>query len=47
MEAFFTPRLEALPGSPRNLRAALEAITLCAARREAHAAGIDTFLAAR
>jgi len=35
VEAFFGPRIEALPGGPRNLRGALEAIRLCAARVEA------------
>ncbi|MBX3273200.1 MAG: M1 family metallopeptidase [Sandaracinaceae bacterium] len=33
--AFFAPRIEALPGGPRNLAGALEAIRLCAARVEA------------
>ena len=35
VEAFFAPRIEALPGGPRNLAGALEAIRLCAARVEA------------
>ncbi len=35
VEAFFAPRVEELPGAPRNLRGALEAIRLCAARAEA------------
>lgn len=35
VEAFFGPRIEALPGGPRNLAGALEAIRLCAARVEA------------
>jgi len=35
VEAFFAPRIEALPGGPRNLRGALEDIRLCAARVEA------------
>ncbi len=44
VEAFFTPRLSALPGSPRNLRVALEAITLCAARVDAQRASAVSFL---
>jgi alanyl aminopeptidase len=32
VEAFFGPRIEALPGGPRNMRGALEAIRLCVAR---------------
>ena len=32
VETFFGPRIEALPGGPRNLRGALEAIRLCSAR---------------
>ncbi len=35
VEAFFGSRIEALPGGPRNLAGALEAIRLCAARTEA------------
>ncbi len=35
VEAFFAPRIEALPGGPRNLAGALEAIRLCAARVDA------------
>jgi alanyl aminopeptidase len=35
VEAFFEGRIESLPGGPRNLRGALEAIRLCAARVEA------------
>ncbi len=44
VEAFFTPRLGTLPGSPRNLRVALEAITLCAARVDAQRASAVAFL---
>lgn len=36
VEAFFLPRIEAMPGGPRNLAATLETITLCAARRGHH-----------
>jgi alanyl aminopeptidase len=35
VEAFFGERIESMPGGPRNLRGALEAIRLCAARVEA------------
>ena len=35
--SFFESRIEALPGGPRNLRGALEAIDLCIARSEAQA----------
>ncbi|MFO0684417.1 MAG: M1 family metallopeptidase [Sandaracinus sp.] len=44
LEAMFTPRLSTLPGSPRNLRSALEAISLCAARVEAQRASALSFL---
>lgn len=44
VEAFFTPRLGNLPGSPRNLRLALEAITLCSARVAAQRASAVAFL---
>ncbi len=37
VEQFFGPRIDELPGGPRNLAGALEAIRLCAARVEAHA----------
>ena len=43
--AFFEPRIEALPGGPRNLRGALEAIRYCAARREAQSASVSAFFA--
>lgn len=36
VEAFFTPRIEGLPGGPRNLAAALETIALCSAKRAHH-----------
>jgi alanyl aminopeptidase len=44
VEAFFTPRLAQLPGSPRNLRVTLEAIALCAARVEGQRASAVAFL---
>jgi alanyl aminopeptidase len=44
LEAYFTPRLSTLPGSPRNLRSALEAITLCTARVAAQRASAVSFL---
>ncbi|HJL14497.1 MAG TPA: M1 family metallopeptidase [Sandaracinaceae bacterium LLY-WYZ-13_1] len=43
VEAFFGERIEALPGGPRNLRGALEAIRLCAARVEAQRASAQAF----
>lgn len=43
VEAFFAPRIERLPGGPRNLRGALEAIRLCAARVEAQGESAQTF----
>ena len=39
--AFFEPRVSALPGAPRNLAAAVEAIELCAAKAEAHRASVE------
>ncbi|MFW6052018.1 MAG: M1 family metallopeptidase [Myxococcota bacterium] len=36
VERFFEPRISELPGGPRNLAGALEAIRLCTARVEAH-----------
>jgi len=47
VRAFFEPRIAELPGGPRNLRGALEAIDLCSARRRAQGAGVETFLSAR
>jgi alanyl aminopeptidase len=44
VEAFFSSRIEALPGGPRNLRGALEAIHLCAARQRAQQANVVQFL---
>jgi hypothetical protein len=45
LEAFFAPRIEALPGGPRNLAAALETITLCAARRAHHRSDAEAWAA--
>lgn len=47
VEAFFAERIETLPGGPRNLAGALEAIRLCAARAEAQRESANTFLGAR
>jgi cytosol alanyl aminopeptidase len=47
VQAFFGPRIDALPGGPRNLRGALEAIRLCAARREAQRESAETFFSSR
>jgi alanyl aminopeptidase len=44
VEAFFAPRIESLAGGPRNLRGALEAIRLCAARVEAQRESASTFV---
>jgi alanyl aminopeptidase len=46
LEAFFAPRIEALPGGPRNLAAALETIALCAARRAHHLRDAESWAAA-
>ncbi|MGF1465895.1 MAG: M1 family metallopeptidase [Sandaracinaceae bacterium] len=43
VEAFFTPRIAELPGGPRNLRSALEAIRLCAAIVEAQGPEVRAF----
>jgi alanyl aminopeptidase len=45
VESFFGPRIEALPGGPRNLAAALETAGLCAARREQHHAAVEAWAA--
>ncbi len=44
LEEFFTPRLATLPGAPRNLRSALEAISLCIARVDGQRASAVSFL---
>lgn len=41
---FFGPRVGALPGGEQMLEETLEYIEVCAARREAHAAGVEEFL---
>ena len=43
VEAFFTPYLDRMPGGPRNLRSATEAIRLCAAGTEAQAPSAQRF----
>ena len=43
IRAFFRPRIEKLPGGPRNLRISLEAMKLCAARVVAHKEGTHAF----
>jgi alanyl aminopeptidase len=43
VEAFFAPRIDSLPGGPRNLAGALEAIRLCASLRTAQAASAEAF----
>lgn len=43
VETFFEGRIGELPGGPRNLRGALEAIRLCAARVEAQRESTSTF----
>ena len=40
MRAFFAPRLAAVNGAEAQLRGALEAVAVCAAEREAQAAGL-------
>lgn len=44
---FFRSRIDALPGGPRNLEGATEAIHLCAVRVEAQRAATDAFFTAR
>ncbi len=43
-EAFFKPRIEKLDGGPRILAQALEALSLCAAARDAQTPGVVAFL---
>jgi len=45
LQAFFAPKIEDLPGGPRNLAGALEAIRLCAAKVEAHQESAREFFA--
>lgn len=47
VETFFASRIEALPGGPRNLRGATEAIRLCAARKNVHLANTTAFFNAQ
>jgi len=43
VEAFFTPRIAALDGGPRNLASALEYMRLCVARRDAQEPSMRAF----
>ena len=45
VEAFLKPRMEKLPGGPRNLAKALERIRLCGALRASQASSLSQFLA--
>jgi alanyl aminopeptidase len=45
LEAFFSERIGALPGGPRNLAAAMETISLCTARRARHLESVRTYAA--
>src|SRR5262245_3494324 len=47
VETFFAPRIDTLPGGPRNLAGALESIQLCAARVAAQRDSARAFLARR
>jgi alanyl aminopeptidase len=44
-EAFFTPRIQPLPGGPRSLAGALEQVKLCAAAADAQRASFQQFFA--
>ena len=44
VQEFFTARLQALPGGPRNLARALERIRLCAAQAEVAKPAVSAFL---
>jgi hypothetical protein len=44
-EAFFAPRIQTLPGGPRNLAGATETARLCAASVALHRDGADAFFA--
>ncbi|HKU43327.1 MAG TPA: M1 family aminopeptidase [Polyangiales bacterium] len=44
-EAFFTPRIQPLPGGPRSLAGALERLKLCAATADAQRASFQQFFA--
>ena len=41
VQRFFERRVSELAGGPRNLASAVETITLCAAKADAHRTGID------
>jgi alanyl aminopeptidase len=43
INAFFEPRIESLPGGPRSLGGALEALALCDAQVRAHGRALDAF----
>ncbi|MBI2395738.1 MAG: M1 family metallopeptidase [Deltaproteobacteria bacterium] len=45
VEAFFSPRIAALEGGPRNLATSLESMRLCIARRNAHDESLRAFFA--
>jgi len=47
VEAFFTPRVQAMEGGPRALTETLEAVRLCAARRTASEASARDFFRSR
>jgi alanyl aminopeptidase len=47
MQGFFGPRVDDLPGGPRNLATALEAMRLCAARVEAQRESAEHFFSRR
>ncbi len=46
VQAFFAPRVEHLPGGPRDLASAVETIRLCAARADAQRESVAAFFAA-
>ncbi|MCC7537007.1 MAG: M1 family metallopeptidase [Deltaproteobacteria bacterium] len=45
VEAFFSPRIQAMPGGPRSLRAAVESIRLCEANVRANRTSADAYFA--
>jgi alanyl aminopeptidase len=47
VEAFFTPKIAALDGGPRNLANALESMRLCSARRKAHEENMRAYFASK
>jgi alanyl aminopeptidase len=47
VEAFFAPRVDAMPGGPRSLRATLETIRLCEAYVQANRTSARTYFDAR